>query len=244
MLEAKLLANPLHNHQDLPERYNAYAHKVEVGQKIKEVKKKIADAHAVIKLDELRARKRVLRRLGFIDENDVVQLKARVACEISSGDELLLSELLFNRVFNELSAELCAALLSCFVFEEKTNNPEALKEELAKPYRALQQQARLIAKVSIESKVPLVEEEYVQKFKPELMDVVYSWTQGASFATICKMTDVYEGSLIRVFRRLEELIRQMAVASKVMGSEELEQKFELALTKVKRGMLSFLFRDL
>jgi len=49
------------------------------------------------------------------------------------------------------------------------------------------------------------------------------------------MTDVYEGSLIRVFRRLEELIRQMAMAAKVMGSEDLEQKFEMSLTKVKRG---------
>jgi superfamily II RNA helicase len=49
------------------------------------------------------------------------------------------------------------------------------------------------------------------------------------------MTDVYEGSLIRMFRRLEELLRQMAQASKVMGSEELEKKFEEALTKVKRG---------
>lgn len=51
------------------------------------------------------------------------------------------------------------------------------------------------------------------------------------------MTDVYEGSLIRVFRRLEELIRQMAQAAKVMGSEDLEKKFETSLTKVKRGML-------
>lgn len=51
-----------------------------------------------------------------------------------------------------------------------------------------------------------------------------------------KMTDVYEGSLIRMFRRLEELLRQMAQASKVMGSEDLEKKFEEALTKVKRGM--------
>jgi hypothetical protein len=49
------------------------------------------------------------------------------------------------------------------------------------------------------------------------------------------MTDVYEGSLIRMFRRLEELLRQMAQASKVMGSEELEKKFEESLTKVKRG---------
>ena len=53
------------------------------------------------------------------------------------------------------------------------------------------------------------------------------------------MTDVYEGSLIRVFRRLVELIRQMAQAAKVMGSEDLEQKFEISLTKVMRGMSSF-----
>jgi ATP-dependent RNA helicase DOB1 len=52
------------------------------------------------------------------------------------------------------------------------------------------------------------------------------------------MTDVYEGSLIRVFRRLEENLRQMAEASKVMGSEELEKKFEEALTKVKRDMVA------
>jgi superfamily II RNA helicase len=53
-----------------------------------------------------------------------------------------------------------------------------------------------------------------------------------------KMTEVYEGNLIRLFRRLEELIRQMAQASKVMGSEELEKKFEMALEKVRRDMVA------
>lgn len=52
------------------------------------------------------------------------------------------------------------------------------------------------------------------------------------------MTDVYEGSLIRVFRRLEELLRQMAEASKVMGSEELTTKFEEALNKVRRDIVA------
>jgi superfamily II RNA helicase len=52
------------------------------------------------------------------------------------------------------------------------------------------------------------------------------------------MTEFYEGSLIRMFRRLEELLRQMASAAKVMGSEELEKKFEETLAKVKRGKLS------
>ena len=53
-----------------------------------------------------------------------------------------------------------------------------------------------------------------------------------------KMTDVYEGSLIRLFRRLEELLRQMAQAAKVMGSEDLEKRFEEALTKVRRDIVS------
>lgn len=53
-----------------------------------------------------------------------------------------------------------------------------------------------------------------------------------------KMTDVYEGSLIRLFRRLEELLRQMAQASKVMGSEELEQKFTAALELVRRDLVA------
>jgi superfamily II RNA helicase len=53
-----------------------------------------------------------------------------------------------------------------------------------------------------------------------------------------KMTDVYEGSLIRVFRRLEEALRQMAQAAKVMGSEDLESKFEEALGKVRRDIVA------
>ncbi|KAH6875350.1 ATP-dependent RNA helicase DOB1 [Alternaria rosae] len=238
VLESRLLSNPLHNSPRLPELYSQYAQKIAIGEKIKNIRKEIANALSVIQLDELKSRKRVLRRLGFIDEADVVQLKARVACEISTGDELVLSELLFNRFFNELTPEQCVACLSCFIFEEKTQEVPALKEELAKPYREIQQQARVIAKMSQESKLTVNEEEYLKSFKYELMEVVYAWSKGATFAQICKMTDVYEGSLIRLFRRLEELLRQMAQASKVMGSEELEQKFTAALELVRRDLVA------
>lgn len=62
-----------------------------------------------------------------------------------------------------------------------------LKEELAAPLRVMQEMARRIAKVSQESKLPLVEEEYVQSFKVELMDAVVQWCRGASFSEICKV---------------------------------------------------------
>ena len=53
--------------------------------------------------------------------SDIVDMKGRVACEISTGDELLLTELIFNGAFNTLSPEQCAGLLSCFVFTEKVH---------------------------------------------------------------------------------------------------------------------------
>ncbi|KAH8428740.1 ATP-dependent RNA helicase MTR4 [Aspergillus melleus] len=239
VLESRLLSNPLHNSPRLPELYEQYSEKVELGNKIKATKKKISEAMSIMQLDELKCRKRVLRRFGFINEAEVVQLKARVACEISTGDELMLSELLFNGFFNKLTPEQAAAVLSVFVFEEKTKETPALtRDELAKPLKEIQAQARIIAKVSQESKLAVNEEEYVQSFHWELMEVIYEWANGKSFADICRMTDVYEGSLIRVFRRLEECLRQMAQAAKVMGSEELESNFETALTKVRRDIVA------
>ncbi|MCJ1225469.1 ATP-dependent RNA helicase mtr4 [Toensbergia leucococca] len=237
VLESRLLSNPLTSSPRLPSLYNLYADKVDLTARIKSVKKQITTALSTMQLDELKCRKRVLRRFGFINDAEVVELKARVACEISTGDELLLSELLFNRFFNELPPEICAAVLSCFIFEEKAEAP-SLREELARPFREIQAQARIISKVSLESKLPVNEDEYVQGFKHQLMEVVYAWAHGKPFAEICKMTDVYEGSLIRLFRRLEELLRQMAQAAKIMGSGELEQKFEQALLKVRRDIVA------
>lgn len=185
VLESRLLANPLHGSPELPHLWSQYRHKVKLGDKIKEKKKEIAKAHSIVQLDELKARKRVLRRLGFINENEVVQLKARVACEISSteGHELLLSELLFERFFNEMSPEMCAAALSCFVFDEKVN-AQALPETLEKPYREIVAKARVIARVSQESKLEVDEEEYVEKLKWQLMEPVLAWAQGKPFAEI------------------------------------------------------------
>ncbi len=49
-----------------------------------------------------------------------------------------------------------------------------------------------------------------------------------------QITDQFEGSIIRVFRRLQELIRQMAQAAKVIGNSELQEKFEKASEMLER----------
>jgi ATP-dependent RNA helicase DOB1 len=256
ILETKLSESPIHKSKELTTLYQAFRVKEEARTKMEGLKKQLNDAHSVLQLDELKCRKRVLRRLGFTTDDDVVEKKGRVACEISTGDELLLTEMIFGGVFNELSGEQCAALLSCFVFNEKvrcgreasisivvdsfdislaqSSQQIRLKEDLAAPLRAMQESARRIAKVSIESRLTLDEDEYVSSFKVELMDAVMQWCKGAKFAEICKLTDVFEGSIIRAFRRLQELLRQMTQAAKAIGNKELEEKFTLSLEKLER----------
>lgn len=117
-----MYSSPLHKDPRLPELYMLYANKQERQARMRELKKKIQATHDVLQMEELKCRKRVLRRLGFTTAADIVDMKGRVACEISSGDELLLTELIFNGVFNPLSPEQSAGLLSCFVFTEKVRS--------------------------------------------------------------------------------------------------------------------------
>jgi len=125
----------------LKEIYDLYDQKVQLENHIKNIRKEIKQATSIMQMEELKCRKRVLRRfcdalrlilllalsepplsstrLGFTTASDVIDMKGRVACEISTGDELLLTEMIFNGAFNDLTVEQTVALLSCFVFEEK-----------------------------------------------------------------------------------------------------------------------------
>ena len=66
---------------------------------------------------ELPSSFQVLQRLGYVDANNVVQLKGRVACEISNH-ELIITELVFENAFTDLHPTEIVALLSCFVFQQ------------------------------------------------------------------------------------------------------------------------------
>ncbi|KAK9462899.1 rRNA-processing arch domain-containing protein [Lipomyces oligophaga] len=238
VLRERLQKSPLTNNPELDDLYTQFLAKVELRTRIEDKRGEIKKAHSIMQLDELKHRKRVLRRLEYISEDDIITVKGRVACEISSGDELMLTEMIFTNMFLDLTPEQIAALLSCFVFEEKTKTISKIPAELAKPIRDLKEIARRIAKVSRESQIALSEQEYVDSFKSELVGVIYAWTQGESFARICTMTDVFEGSLIRIFKRLEELLRQLVVAAKVIGNEEMETKMDAAMKKISRGIVS------
>lgn len=91
-----------------------------------------------------------------------MELKGKVACEISSANELTLSELMFNGVFKDIKVEEIVALLSCFVWQEKLQDAAKPREELELLFIQLQDTARRVAKVQLECKVSI--SFYLSKF--------------------------------------------------------------------------------
>ncbi|KAJ8422625.1 hypothetical protein Cgig2_031561 [Carnegiea gigantea] len=211
--------------------------KQELTAKIKSLKRQMRSSTTLAFKDELKARKRVLRRLGYITSDDVVELKGKVACEISSADELTLTELMFNGVFKDIKIEDMVALLSCLVWQEKLQDAQKPREELELLFAQLQDTARRVAKVQLECKVQIDVENFVSSFRPDIMEAVYAWAKGSKFYEIMEMTPVFEGSLIRAIRRLEEVLQQLILAAKSIGETELEAKFEDAVSKIKRDIV-------
>ena len=121
---------------------------------------------------------------------------------------------------------------SLFLFQQVD-----LKPELKEPMETLRRTANHIASVSTECGLEVDEEEYVDSFKPTLVNVTYSWSKGSKFSDICEMTDVFEGSIIRAMRRLNELLCQLKEASAAIGDQMLSEKFALASKSIQRGIV-------
>ncbi|XP_009768799.1 DExH-box ATP-dependent RNA helicase DExH10 [Nicotiana tabacum] len=236
-LEKKLFSHPLHKSQN-EHQLKCFQRKAEVNHEIQQLKSKMRDSQLQKFRDELRNRSQVLKKLGHIDADGVVQLKGRAACLIDTGDELLVTELMFNGTFNDLNHHQVAALASCFIPGDRSTEQILLRDELAKPLRQLQDSARKIAEIQNECKLEINVDEYVDAaVRPFLMDVIYCWSKGASFAEVIQMTDIFEGSIIRLARRLDEFLNQLKAAAHAVGETDLENKFGAASDSLRRGIM-------
>ena len=186
--------------------------------------------------EELRHRSRVLCKFGMLTEDGVVTRKGRAACEIDTADELLVTELMFNGCFVAMDHHALVALCAMFMPVEKTKEVKSLtgaaKEALDPAVKQLKDTARAIAEAEIEFGVRTAVNdgedgrheavnEYVDSFKDALVGVVYNWSKGTHFDEIMRDTDLFEGTVVRCMRRLDELMMELHRAARAVGSEEL-----------------------
>ena len=191
---------------------------------------------------ELARRARVLQKLDHLDSGLVLKLKGRAACWIDTADELLVTELMFNGVFRRVDHHQLVALCSCFVPVEKSKENEeirerATREALADPLAKLKSAARLVGEAQRACGIPVDVDEYEDSFKLTLCEITYAWSKGANFDDVHKKTDLFEGTVTRAMRRLDELMMELNGAARAVGDVELADKFERGAESMRHGIV-------
>lgn len=138
-----------------------------------------------------------------------------------------------------MEPETIAGVLSSLVFQEgKDESKPSKHNELNEGHKAILEIARKVCWVMVECKIDVKEEDFIGQFRSDMMDVTYEWCKGRSFSDICKMTDIFEGTIIWCFKRVEELLKQIGlVAWTKMENHELAEKMDIANEKLKRGIV-------
>ncbi|XP_070840118.1 superkiller complex protein 2 [Chaetodon trifascialis] len=187
-------------------------------------------------LPEYHQRIKVLQSLQYVDAGGAVQLKGRVACQISSH-ELLLTELLFENVLSPLAPEESAALLSCLVFTQNTQVEPHITNTLQEGINRVLSVAQRIGELQRDCGIPQTAEEFVSQFKFGLTEVVYCWARGMPFAEIAQLTDVQEGTVVRCIQRLDEVLKEVRQAARIVGDSVLGSKMEKASLAIRRDIV-------
>lgn len=190
-------------------------------------------------LPDYEQRIQVLRDLSFIDSASRVELKGKVACEIHSADELVLTELILDNVLAGYEPAEIVALLSAFVFQEKTDSVPKLTPALEEGMATIIAIAEKVNNVQTLHQVILSSEDgsdFVARPRFGLVEVVYEWARGMSFRNITDLTDVLEGTIVRVITRLDETCREVKNAARIVGDPELFAKMQKCQEMIKRDI--------
>lgn len=142
------------------DKYDVFHERFELQSQIKNIYHMMSEQNLNL-LPDYESRLSVLKETGFIDYNNNVLLKGRVACEINTGYELVLTELILDNFLGDFEPEEIVALLSAFVYEGRTKDeePPAITPRLAKGKEKIREIYAKVQEVSERYQIPATQEE-------------------------------------------------------------------------------------
>ncbi|CCH46129.1 antiviral helicase SKI2 [Wickerhamomyces ciferrii] len=232
--------NPVIEDPNFTKKFNKIHEKYQISQEIDSLKAMLSDENLEL-LPDYEQRLEVLKELGFVDHNLNVVMKGRVACEVNSGWELVVTELVLDNFLGDFEPEEIVALLSAFVYEGKINEEEDAKitPRLEKGKQRISDIMQNVLDVYSKHQVTLTseEQEFLERKRFSLVNVVYEWARGMSFKEIMELSVEAEGTIVRVITRLDEVCREVKSAALIIGDSSLHSKMSTAQEKIKRDIV-------
>jgi len=159
--------------------------------------------------------------------------------QIHTADELVLTELVLENILTDYEPEEIVALLSSFVFQEKTSIEPTLTASLEKGKKKIIEIAERVNHVQTIHQVIQSSDDsndFVSQPRFGMVEVVYEWARGMSFNRITDLTDVMEGTIVRLITRLDETCREVKNAARIIGDPSLYQKMQTCQELIKRDV--------
>ncbi|MHB1654641.1 MAG: DEAD/DEAH box helicase [Desulfitobacteriaceae bacterium] len=217
----KLVAHPP---KDCPHPHQSLCHDQEKGylraqQQINELQKaleSLPDENMFLKEFELK--KVQLRQIGYLREDSLLprgECASRVYVQ-----ELLVTELLFSDILQNLSDDQLNALLAGVDFEARKN--DIFQKSVCLDQEPVYDIIHYIQSICGKDAV---------LYDPRAGGITYAWSQGQPFELVQRLCNLDEGDIISVFRRTIDLLRQMRDA---VSDPSLRSRLKDCMDKLDR----------
>lgn len=221
----------------LAEQYEHIDRRVRLEENLEQIKFALSSDNLEM-MPEFNKRLAVLKRLQYVSDAGTVQLKGRVACEINSCEELIVTEMIFENFFTPLEPEEVVSVLSCLINQTKSDISPRLTERVEAAKDKLVQLTMTLGQIQLEAGIDTAPLEYKStSLNFALMEVAYEWARSMTFHDITSLTDIAEGNIVRAITHLDQLCREVKNAARVIGDSALYSKMERCEALIKRDIV-------
>lgn len=217
---------------DLCKHYKKHSKNIEVIKRIESKKKKLQkeiEKQKDIYWNKFLAHRAVLQDYGYL-QNDYPTEKGKTTSQIRAENELFLAEIIFSGVLENLTPSQLAGVICAITTEElRIEIPyvpfsEPVRKTLNKIRNIKKKLAKAQANYDIES--PL-------NINPYFSSMIELWVEGAEWETVTEQIDIGEGDIVRAFKRVVDVLRQLTVIDNV--SESVVFTAREAIDKIQRA---------
>ena len=164
-----------------------------------------------------------LMAMGYITPQKTLTEKGEFACHIYF-EELLISEIFCSQMYEQLSESEINCIIAAIVYEERRMDRFKTK--------GLERQYDHILEVIRRN--GYVDKEINKKSLYRLMRLINSWSLGTKFDDILDLTNLLEGDIIRLFRRLIDVHKQILKAT---TDSRLREKIITCMNQIDRDIV-------
>jgi superfamily II RNA helicase len=187
----------------------------------------------------------VLIKFGYINtehedceliQDDCVTVKGIIASQINECNNMLLTEMLINDIFDELDVPEIICLLAVFISDNKQYN---LEEPVINSLNMSINKLVAITKTyqDYEAELGLDSKDFWE-ISHEFVNIAYMWGSKCTVVELFTKYDIYEGNFIRAMLKLNNILNDLVGLSKILGRLQNIPKYETAQQIIVRDIVS------